>query len=149
MTPIQLGDRYKTQTAPHLFQSSYLDKKTVDTTHKTREILDQFLKNLAVIEDLFKEILPKTRKTLLITNVGHRYSDTAFQYALTLSKSEIKYHEKKASKPLHITFNLENFILTINGKEALAQSLDLLIEKFQHALTDLEKKQASTYESAT
>ncbi len=114
---------------------------------KTRDILDQFLKNLSSIEGIFQDLFKTNRKKIIITNVGHHYHDPGFIYALSITKESIEYHEKKAKIPLHIIFKLENFVLSINGKEALAQSLDILIEKFQMTLRDLKEKQATIYES--
>jgi hypothetical protein len=116
---------------------------------KTRDVLDQFLKNLSAIEAIFEDLLKANRKKIIITNIGHTHNDPGFSYALTLTRQQIDYHEKKAKTPLHITFNLENFALTINGKEALAHSLDILVSKFQSVLEDLSHKKASVYEQSS
>jgi len=116
---------------------------------KTREVLDQFLKNLSAIEAIFEDLLKANRKKIIITNIGHTQHAPDFSYALTLTRQHIEYHEKKAKTPLHITFNLENFALAINGKEALAHSLDILVEKFQSVLEDLSHKKASVYEQSS
>ena len=129
----------------HTLKAETLPSERFDV--KTRDVLDQFLKNLAAIEAVFQELLKTNRKKIIITNVGHHYHDPGFTYALSLTKEVIEYHEKKANTTLTIKFNLESFALSINGKEALAHSLDILIEKFQTTLTDIKEKKATVYES--